>query len=98
MQQIQFVATSPQELKKEIIVDVKVILDDFLKNFKPKKPKRSLPRREKEKLAKAILLIFQITILLIHLIEPSLLQNNHFIIIIFLFHVVLAIIKTKQNF
>ena len=29
MQQIQFVAASPQELKKEIIVDVKVILDDF---------------------------------------------------------------------
>lgn len=98
MQQIQFLQTTPQQLQSEINAGVKIILEDFLKNFKPKKPKKSLPRREKEKLAKAILLIFQITILLIHLIEPSLLQNNHFEIIIFLFHVILAIIKTKQNF
>lgn len=46
MQQIQFVATSPQELKKEIIVDVKVILDDFLKNFKPKLPNEYLSRQD----------------------------------------------------
>ena len=98
MQQIQFLQTTPQQLQSEINAGVKIILEDFLKNFKSKKPKKSLPRREKEKLAKAILLIFQITILLIHLIEPSLLQNNHFEIIIFLFHVILAIIKTKQNF
>ena len=97
MQQIQFVAASPQELKKEIIVDVKVILDDFLKNFKSKKPKRSLLRREKEKLAKAILLIFQITILLIHLIEPSLLQNNHSIIISLLFQVIMILIKINRK-
>ena len=46
MQQIQFVATSPQELKKEIIFDVKVILDDFLKNFKPKLPNEYLSRQD----------------------------------------------------
>ena len=50
MQQIQFVATSPQELKKEIIVDVKVILDDFLKNFKPKLPNEYLTRAEVAKM------------------------------------------------
>jgi hypothetical protein len=50
MQQIQFVATSPQELKKEIIVDVKVILDDFLKNFKPKLPNEYLTRAEVSKM------------------------------------------------
>ena len=50
MQQIQFVATSPQELKKEIIVDVKVILDDFLKNFKPKLPNEYLTRTEVSKM------------------------------------------------
>lgn len=46
MQQIQFLASSPQELKKEIIVDVKVILDDFLKNFKPKIPNEYLSRKD----------------------------------------------------
>lgn len=50
MQQIQFVATSPQELKKEIIVDVKVILEDFLKNFKPKLPNEYLTRAEVSKM------------------------------------------------
>lgn len=46
MQAIQFVATSPQDLKKEITADVKVILDDFLKNFKPIQPAEYLTRQQ----------------------------------------------------
>ena len=46
MTQIQFVATSPQDLKKEITADVKVILDDFLKHFTPTQPKTYLTRTD----------------------------------------------------
>lgn len=45
MAQIQFVATSPQVLKDEITADVKVVLDDFLKHFKPIQPAEYLTRR-----------------------------------------------------
>jgi predicted DNA-binding transcriptional regulator AlpA len=44
MSTIQFVATTPQDLKKEITADVKVILDDFLKHFTPKQPNEYLTR------------------------------------------------------
>lgn len=47
---IQFVATSPQELKSEITADVKVILDDFLKHFKPIQPKEYLSRQDVSKM------------------------------------------------
>lgn len=43
---IQFVATSPQDLKNEITSDVKVILDDFLINFKPIQPTDYLSRQK----------------------------------------------------
>jgi hypothetical protein len=46
MAQIQFVATSPQDLTKEITADVKLILDDFLKNFKPVQPAEYLTRKQ----------------------------------------------------
>lgn len=46
MSAIQFVATSPQDLKNEITADVKVILDDFLKHFKPEPPKEFLSRKD----------------------------------------------------
>lgn len=46
MAQIQFVATSPQDLKNEITADVKVILDDFLKHFTPKQPAEYLTRQQ----------------------------------------------------
>jgi hypothetical protein len=42
---VQFVATSPQDLKNEITADVKVILDDFLKHFKPVQPVEYLTRQ-----------------------------------------------------
>lgn len=45
MKQIQFVATSPESLKNEIIADVTVILDDFLKHFKPVQPNEYLTRQ-----------------------------------------------------
>lgn len=50
MQTIQFVATTPQDLKKEITADVKVILDDFLKNFKPVQPAEYLTRQQVAKM------------------------------------------------
>ena len=46
MKQIQFVATSPNDLKNEIANEVKVILDDFLKHFKPIKPEEYLSRKQ----------------------------------------------------
>lgn len=50
MQAIQFVATSPQDLKNEITADVKVILDDFLKHFKPVQPAEYLTRQNVAKM------------------------------------------------
>lgn len=46
MSTIQFVATTPQDLKNEIATDVKVILDDFLKHFKPIQPVEYLTRKQ----------------------------------------------------
>lgn len=43
---VQFVATSPQELKNEITGDVKAILDDFLIHFKPVQPSEYLSRNQ----------------------------------------------------
>jgi hypothetical protein len=50
MSAIQFVATSPQDLRKEITTDVKVILDDFLKHFTPIQSKEYLTRSEVAKM------------------------------------------------
>lgn len=97
MQQIQFLQTTPQQLQSKINAGVKIILKDFLKNINYKKCKRQLLKREKEKLAKAILLIFRITILLIHFIEPPLIQNNHSIIISLLFQVIMILIKINKK-
>ncbi|MFC0777679.1 helix-turn-helix domain-containing protein [Flavobacterium sp. HJSW_4] len=44
MTQIQFVATSPEKLKEEIMADLKVILHDFLKHYKPVQPHEYLTR------------------------------------------------------
>jgi DNA invertase Pin-like site-specific DNA recombinase len=44
------VATSPQDLKNEITADVKVILDDFLKHFKPVQPAEYLTRQQVAKM------------------------------------------------
>lgn len=46
MSQIQFLATSPEKLKQEITADVKVILDEFLKHFKPVQPAEYLTRKQ----------------------------------------------------
>lgn len=50
MSAIQFVATSPQDLKNEITADVKVILDDFLKHFKPVQPAEYYTRQQVAKM------------------------------------------------
>jgi hypothetical protein len=47
---VQFVATSPQDLKNEITADVKVVLDDFLKHFAPVQPKEYLTRSDVAKM------------------------------------------------
>lgn len=47
---VQFVATSPKDLKNEITADVKVILDDFLKHFKPVQPAEYLTRQQVAKM------------------------------------------------
>jgi hypothetical protein len=50
MSAIQFVATSPQDLKNEITADVKVVLDEFLKQFKPVQPAEYLTRQNVAKM------------------------------------------------
>ena len=50
MEAIQFVGTSPQDLKNEITADVKVVLDDFLKHFAPVQPKEYLTRSDVAKM------------------------------------------------
>ena len=50
MQQIQFIQTTPQQFQREINEGVKIILDDFLKNFKPKLPNEYMTRQEVAKM------------------------------------------------
>ena len=50
MQQIQFLQTTPQQLQSEINAGVKIILEDFLKNFKPKLPNEYMTRQEVAKM------------------------------------------------
>lgn len=50
MQSIQFVATTPEELQKEISQSVKAHLDEFLKHFKPKNPEDYLSRNDVSKM------------------------------------------------
>jgi predicted KAP-like P-loop ATPase len=45
-QKIQFLQTTPQQLQSEINAGVKIILEDFLKNFKPKLPNEYLSRKD----------------------------------------------------
>jgi predicted DNA-binding transcriptional regulator AlpA len=47
---IQFVATTPQELQKQINEGVKNQLQDFLKNFTPTQPKEYLSRKDVAKM------------------------------------------------
>lgn len=46
MATVQFIQTTPEELKSEITAGVKNQLDDFLKHFKPKLPNEYLTRQE----------------------------------------------------
>lgn len=45
MQTIQFIQTTPDQLKSEISESVKIQLADFLKNFAPIQPKEYLTRQ-----------------------------------------------------
>lgn len=46
MQTIQFIQTTPEQLKSEINEGIKNQLEDFLKHFKPKQPNEYLTRQE----------------------------------------------------
>lgn len=52
MQQLQFVATTPQQLRNDINQDVKSLLDELKKSFEPKTPQELLTRSETAKLLK----------------------------------------------
>ena len=52
MQQLQFVATTPQHLRNDINQDVKSLLDELKKSFQPKTPQELLTRTETAKLLK----------------------------------------------
>lgn len=97
MQTIPFLQKTRQQQQSKINVEVKIILHDLLKNINSKKHKKKLLKREKEKLAQAILLIFRLTIVLIHFIEPELIQNNHSKIISLLLQVIMVLIKINRK-
>ena len=52
MQQLQFVATTPQQLRNDINQDVKSLLEELKKSFQPKTPQELLTRSETAKLLK----------------------------------------------
>ncbi|MDO6473602.1 helix-turn-helix domain-containing protein [Maribacter sp. 1_MG-2023] len=52
MQQLQFIATSPQQFREEIHQDFKSLLEDLKKSFEPKTPVELLSRKETATLLK----------------------------------------------
>ena len=52
MQQLQFVATTPQQLRDDISQDVKKQLDELKNSFKPKSQEELLTRSETAKFLK----------------------------------------------
>lgn len=52
MEQLQFVATTPQQLRKDIIQDVNSLLNELKKSFEPKTPEELLSRKCTAKLLK----------------------------------------------
>jgi hypothetical protein len=50
MQTIQFISTTPDQLKSEINEGVKIQLQDFLKHFAPIEPKEYLTRSDVAKM------------------------------------------------
>lgn len=47
---VQFIQTTPEELKSEITAGVKNQLDEFLKHFTPKQPNEYLTRQDVAKM------------------------------------------------
>lgn len=52
MQTVQFIQTTPQELKEQINEGVKIQLQEFLSHYKPKQPDDYLTRSEVAKMFK----------------------------------------------
>lgn len=46
MATVQFIQTTPEELKSEITAGVKTQLEEFLKHYRPKQPNEYLTRQE----------------------------------------------------
>lgn len=46
MATVQFIQTTPEELKSEITAGIKNQLEEFLKHYTPKKPNEYLTRKE----------------------------------------------------
>lgn len=52
MNQIQFIGTTPQQLRNDINNDVKTQIDELKKSFQPKTPEEYLTRKETAELLK----------------------------------------------
>ena len=52
MEGIQFIATTPEQLRQDIKEDVKSQLDDLKSNFQPRQPEELLTRKEVAELFK----------------------------------------------
>lgn len=52
MNQIQFIGTTPEQLRKDINSDVKAQIEELKKSFQPKSPEEYLTRNETAKLLK----------------------------------------------
>lgn len=46
MQTIQFIQTTPEQLREEITAGIKTQIQEFLSNYKPQQPKEYLTRQE----------------------------------------------------
>jgi len=52
MQRLQFISVTPEQQQNAIIEGIKVLLNDFKKNFEPKTPTEYLSRQETAELLK----------------------------------------------
>ena len=50
MQQLQFIGTTPEQQKNEILKGVTILFEKFAIQFEPKKPKTYLSRKEVSKM------------------------------------------------
>jgi hypothetical protein len=78
MSTIQFISVTPDQLQSEINAGVKIILDDFLKNFKPKLNDKSCKRKKEKKMIGVFLSILKDLTVIVRIIDPTLFDNYHY--------------------